>query len=275
MAVEVVVPKDFVGAVVGDLTSRRGQIGGMEQRGPTAEVVAAHVPLSEMFGYATAVRSMIAGSRDLHDAVRPVPRRAELDRRRDPQEDRRAALGSRSVVRQLPAASLRAALGAPIFPMGLSAPGVAGDSVRAPQLESGPVRPRAAEAPEALLGEGSARTAPEAAPERVVVPAVGHHAEALPASPRRGAADVVAVVALVGEVRAPRTPGREEPYRLQMPVSWRGRYCTRVFSPSLMRSSASAPASALRRRRAGCAPRWGRSHGRAAARAGAARSRGG
>ncbi|MGD9696044.1 MAG: elongation factor G [Thermoleophilia bacterium] len=61
MAVEVVVPKDFVGTVVGDLTSRRGRIGGMESRGSTADVVNAQVPLSEMFGYATSVRSATQG----------------------------------------------------------------------------------------------------------------------------------------------------------------------------------------------------------------------
>jgi elongation factor G len=60
MAVEVVVPADFVGAVVGDLTSRRGRIGGMDQRGGN-EVVTATVPLSEMFGYATSVRSATQG----------------------------------------------------------------------------------------------------------------------------------------------------------------------------------------------------------------------
>ena len=63
MAVEVVVPKDFVGTVVGDLTSRRGRIGGMEARGATTEVVSAQVPLSEMFGYATSVRSATQGRR--------------------------------------------------------------------------------------------------------------------------------------------------------------------------------------------------------------------
>ncbi len=60
MAVEVVVPKDFVGAVVGDLTSRRGRVGGMDQRGGN-EVVNATVPLAEMFGYATSVRSATQG----------------------------------------------------------------------------------------------------------------------------------------------------------------------------------------------------------------------
>ncbi len=61
MAVEVVVPKEFVGTVVGDLTSRRGRIGAMDSRGPTAEVVNAQVPLSQMFGYATSVRSATQG----------------------------------------------------------------------------------------------------------------------------------------------------------------------------------------------------------------------
>ena len=61
MAVEVVVPKDFVGTVVGDLSQRRGRIGGMETRGATTEVVSAQVPLSEMFGYATSVRSATQG----------------------------------------------------------------------------------------------------------------------------------------------------------------------------------------------------------------------
>jgi elongation factor G len=61
MAVEVVVPKDFVGTVVGDLTSRRGRIGGMDSRGATTEVVNAQVPLSQMFGYATSVRAATEG----------------------------------------------------------------------------------------------------------------------------------------------------------------------------------------------------------------------
>jgi elongation factor G len=60
MAVEVVAPKEFLGTVIGDLTSRRGRVGGMEERGQTG-VVRAHVPLSEMFGYATSVRSATQG----------------------------------------------------------------------------------------------------------------------------------------------------------------------------------------------------------------------
>ncbi len=61
MAVEVVAPKEFVGTVVGDLTSRRGRIGGMEPRAGGVEAVNAQVPLSAMFGYATSVRSATQG----------------------------------------------------------------------------------------------------------------------------------------------------------------------------------------------------------------------
>jgi elongation factor G len=59
-AVEVVTPEEFMGDVIGDLNRRRGHVNGMEQRG-NAQVVNAHVPLSEMFGYATDVRSMTQG----------------------------------------------------------------------------------------------------------------------------------------------------------------------------------------------------------------------
>src|SRR3954453_3374366 len=60
MEVEVVSPSDFLGDVIGDLSSRRGKIGGMTQRGE-AQVVAADVPLAEMFGYSTTLRSMTQG----------------------------------------------------------------------------------------------------------------------------------------------------------------------------------------------------------------------
>ncbi len=60
MEVEVVTPADFLGDVIGDLSSRRGKIGGMTQRGD-AQVVAADVPLAEMFGYSTQLRSMTQG----------------------------------------------------------------------------------------------------------------------------------------------------------------------------------------------------------------------
>ncbi len=60
MEVEVVTPADYLGDVIGDLSSRRGKIGGMTQRGE-AQVVAADVPLSEMFGYSTTLRSTSQG----------------------------------------------------------------------------------------------------------------------------------------------------------------------------------------------------------------------
>lgn len=60
MRLEVVTPDDFMGDVMGDMNSRRGKIEGMEQRGNT-QVVKGHVPLAEMFGYATALRSLTQG----------------------------------------------------------------------------------------------------------------------------------------------------------------------------------------------------------------------
>lgn len=59
-AVEVVTPDDYMGDVMGDLNSRRGMIQGMEERNG-AQVVRAHVPLSEMFGYSTDLRSTTQG----------------------------------------------------------------------------------------------------------------------------------------------------------------------------------------------------------------------
>ena len=60
MKVEVVLPEEFVGEVIGDLSSRRAQIEGMEARGPL-HAVQAHAPLAEMFGYATSLRSLTQG----------------------------------------------------------------------------------------------------------------------------------------------------------------------------------------------------------------------
>ena len=60
MDVEVVVPEEFMGDVMGDLSARRGQIQGMDSRGG-GQVIRAMVPLSEMFGYATSVRSKTQG----------------------------------------------------------------------------------------------------------------------------------------------------------------------------------------------------------------------
>jgi elongation factor G len=60
MSVEVVMPEEFMGDVMGDLSSRRGQIQGMDSRG-SGQVIRAMVPLSEMFGYSTTVRSKTQG----------------------------------------------------------------------------------------------------------------------------------------------------------------------------------------------------------------------
>jgi elongation factor G len=60
MKLEVVTPDDFLGDVMGDINARRGKIEGMEQRGNT-QIVRGYVPLAEMFGYATALRSMTQG----------------------------------------------------------------------------------------------------------------------------------------------------------------------------------------------------------------------
>ncbi|OAN47721.1 elongation factor G [Magnetospirillum moscoviense] len=60
MSVEVVTPEDYMGDVIGDLNSRRGQVNGMDQRG-NARVVTAMVPLANMFGYVNTLRSMSQG----------------------------------------------------------------------------------------------------------------------------------------------------------------------------------------------------------------------
>ena len=76
MKVSVTVPDDYLGNVIGDLTSRRGQIQGQEERG-TATAITALVPLSEMFGYATDLRSATQGRASYNmqfDSYRPVPK---------------------------------------------------------------------------------------------------------------------------------------------------------------------------------------------------------
>jgi elongation factor G len=60
MATEVVVPEQFMGSVIGDLSARRGKILGMEPR-HGLQVISAHVPLAEMFGYSTSLRSATEG----------------------------------------------------------------------------------------------------------------------------------------------------------------------------------------------------------------------
>jgi elongation factor G len=75
MRVEVVVPEEYMGAIIGDLTSRRGHIQSMEARGGS-QVINSRVPLSEMFGYATDIRSNTQGrgSYSMHfDRYEPAP----------------------------------------------------------------------------------------------------------------------------------------------------------------------------------------------------------
>ena len=60
MDVEVVTPSDYMGDIIGDLSARRGKVGGMTDRGD-AQVIGASVPLGEMFGYATTLRSLSQG----------------------------------------------------------------------------------------------------------------------------------------------------------------------------------------------------------------------
>ncbi len=60
MKVEVVTPEEYMGDVIGDLNSRRGQVQGMDSRG-NAQVISAMVPLANMFGYVSTLRSMTQG----------------------------------------------------------------------------------------------------------------------------------------------------------------------------------------------------------------------
>jgi len=60
MRVEVVTPEDYMGDIIGDLSSRRGNVAGMDQRG-NARVINAMVPLANMFGYVNTLRSLSQG----------------------------------------------------------------------------------------------------------------------------------------------------------------------------------------------------------------------
>ena len=73
MKVEVVTPEDYVGNVIGDLNSRRGQIQGMEARG-NAQVINAMVPLANMFGYGDDLRSLTNGSATFTSDATSAPR---------------------------------------------------------------------------------------------------------------------------------------------------------------------------------------------------------
>jgi elongation factor G len=75
MNVEVVTPEDYMGDIIGDLNSRRGQVSGMDSRG-NARVITAMVPLSNMFGYVNTLRSMSQGRAQYtmtFDHYDPVP----------------------------------------------------------------------------------------------------------------------------------------------------------------------------------------------------------
>ncbi len=75
MKVEVVTPEEYTGNIIGDLTSRRGQVTGQEMRG-NAVVINAFVPLANMFGYINTLRSMSSGRANftmLFDHYEPVP----------------------------------------------------------------------------------------------------------------------------------------------------------------------------------------------------------
>ena len=75
MNVEVTTPEDYMGAVIGDLNSRRGNVNQMESR-PGLQILTAHVPLQRMFGYATDLRSATQGRATFSmqfDHYAPVP----------------------------------------------------------------------------------------------------------------------------------------------------------------------------------------------------------
>jgi elongation factor G len=75
MGVEVVTPEEYMGDVIGDLSSRRGRIEGMEARG-NSQVIRAQIPLSEMFGYSTDLRSRTQGRATYtmqFNSYQPVP----------------------------------------------------------------------------------------------------------------------------------------------------------------------------------------------------------
>ncbi|MFR3520590.1 MAG: elongation factor G, partial [Coprobacillus cateniformis] len=76
MAVEITAPAEYLGSVMGDISSRRGMIEGQEERG-NAVLVQASVPLSEMFGYVTDLRSFTQGRGNYtmqFDRYEPVPK---------------------------------------------------------------------------------------------------------------------------------------------------------------------------------------------------------
>ncbi len=95
MGVEVVTPEEYMGDIIGDLNSRRGQIPGMEPAA-NAQVISAMVPLATMFGYVNTLRSMSQGRATYTMHVRPLragapdgrPRKSRRSRPEDAAEPR-------------------------------------------------------------------------------------------------------------------------------------------------------------------------------------------
>ena len=87
--------EDYAGNVMGDLSSRRGMVQGMDDMPGGGKVIKAEVPLSEMFGYSTTAAFDVAGPRDLHDGVQALQRGSEERRRRDHHRARRRNPGLR------------------------------------------------------------------------------------------------------------------------------------------------------------------------------------
>jgi translation elongation factor EF-G len=81
-----VTPQDYMGDVIGDLNSRRGQVQGMDSRG-NAQVISAMVPLANMFGYVSTLRSMTQGRAQYTDAFRSLRASAPGGRGRSPRQD--------------------------------------------------------------------------------------------------------------------------------------------------------------------------------------------
>lgn len=75
MAVEVETPEDYMGNVMGDLSSRRGMIQGMEDLPGNMKAIKAEVPLAEMFGYSTTLRSLSQGAQPTRWSSSIMPRR--------------------------------------------------------------------------------------------------------------------------------------------------------------------------------------------------------
>ncbi len=81
MGVEVVTPEDYMGDVIGDLNARRGRVQNMEARSG-AQVITGRVPLAEMFGYATDLRSVTQGRANYtmqFASYEPAPREVSED----------------------------------------------------------------------------------------------------------------------------------------------------------------------------------------------------